>query len=41
MPSPAEIRAIVHAYIEMMCNSDIDNIIALFAEGHSGGSGRR
>lgn len=32
MPSPAEIRAIVHSYIEMMCNSDIDNIIALFAE---------
>lgn len=32
MPSAEEIRSIVNSYIEMMCNSDVDNIIALFDE---------
>jgi steroid delta-isomerase len=30
MPSPAEVRAIITSYVEMMCNSDVDSIIALF-----------
>ena len=30
MPSPAEIRAIVTAYVEMMCDSRVDDIMDLF-----------
>ena len=32
MPSPAEIRAIVTAYVEMMCNSDVEAIMGLYDE---------
>ncbi len=32
MPSPSEIREIVNAYVGMMCESDIDGIIALYAD---------
>jgi steroid Delta-isomerase len=31
MPTPQEIRTIVHTYIEMMCASDIDGIMSLYA----------
>ena len=31
MPSPETIRATVHTYIELMCKSDIDGIMALYA----------
>jgi steroid delta-isomerase len=30
MPSPAEVRALVTDYIAMMCNTEVDKIIALF-----------
>ena len=30
MPSPAEIRAIVTAYVEMMCDTRVDDIMDLF-----------
>lgn len=32
MPSPSEVRALVTSYVEMMCNSDIDGIIGLYAD---------
>jgi steroid delta-isomerase len=32
MPTPEEIRKVVHSYAEMMCKSDIDGILALYAE---------
>lgn len=32
MPSPAAVREIISSYINMMCESDIDSIIALFDE---------
>lgn len=32
MPAPEEIRSTVHAYIDMMCKSDIDGIMGLYAE---------
>ena len=31
MPTPQEIRTIVNTYIEMMCASDIDGILSLYA----------
>lgn len=33
MPSPSEIRATIESYIEMMCQSDIEGIMALYADG--------
>ena len=33
MPTPEEIRAVVHSYVEMMCSSDIDGILSLYADG--------
>jgi steroid delta-isomerase len=30
MPSPAEIRAIVASYVEMMCDTRVDDIMELF-----------
>ena len=32
MPTPEEIRSVVHSYVEMMCKSDIDGILALYAD---------
>jgi steroid delta-isomerase len=32
MPTPEQIRATVQTYIQMMCISDIDGIMALYAE---------
>ena len=32
MPSPSELRDIVTRYVAMMCESDIDGIIALYAD---------
>ena len=32
MPTPEEIRSAVHSYVEMMCKSDIDGILALYAD---------
>ena len=32
MLTPEEIRATVHSYVDMMCRSDIDGIIALYAD---------
>lgn len=32
MLSPEEIRGLVRSYVDMMCASDIDGIMALFAE---------
>ncbi len=32
MPTPEEIRSVVDSYVEMMCKSDIDGILALYAE---------
>lgn len=32
MPSPSEIRATIESYIEMMCQSDIEGIMALYAD---------
>lgn len=32
MPSPNEIRATIESYIEMMCQSDIEGIMALYAD---------
>lgn len=32
MPTPEHIRSTVRAYIEMMCRSDIDGIMALYAD---------
>jgi steroid delta-isomerase len=32
MLDPAEIRAIVHSYIDMMCNSQIEEIMSLYDE---------
>ena len=32
MPTPDEIRNAMHAYIEYMCDSDIDGILDLYAE---------
>jgi steroid delta-isomerase len=32
MPTPEEIRATVHSYVDMMCKSDIDGILALYAD---------
>ncbi len=32
MLTPAEVRALVSSYIDMMCKTEIDDIIALFAE---------
>ena len=31
MPSPEEIRAVMERYAELMCASDIDGIVALYA----------
>lgn len=33
MPTPQEIRATVHAYIDMMCKSDIEGILGFNADG--------
>lgn len=32
MPSPSEIRATIESYVEMMCQSDIEGIMALYAD---------
>lgn len=32
MPTADEIRAIVTSYVDMMCSSDVDGIMALYAE---------
>jgi steroid Delta-isomerase len=32
LPSPSEIRATIESYIEMMCQSDIEGIMALYAD---------
>lgn len=32
MPSPSELRATIESYVEMMCQSDIDGIMALYAD---------
>jgi len=32
MPTPDEIRATVHSYVDKMCKSDIDGILALYAD---------
>ncbi|MDP6978050.1 MAG: nuclear transport factor 2 family protein [Myxococcota bacterium] len=32
MPTSSEIRETIHTYIKMMCDSDIDGIVSLFAE---------
>ena len=32
MPTPETIRATVHTYIKLMCSSDIDGIMALYAD---------
>jgi steroid delta-isomerase len=32
MPTPDEIRAVVNSYVEKMCKSDIDGIMALYAD---------
>ncbi|MEZ5502419.1 MAG: nuclear transport factor 2 family protein [Halioglobus sp.] len=32
MPTPAQIRSTVLTYIDLMCRSDIDGLIALYAE---------
>ena len=32
MPKPEEIRRVVESYVEMMCKSDIDGILALYAD---------
>ena len=32
MPTPKDIRSTVHSYIDMMCRSDIDGIMALYAD---------
>lgn len=33
MPTPDEIRSAIEAYIKLMCDSDVDGILALYAEG--------
>ena len=33
MPSPDEIRAVMNRYVELMCASDADGIVDLFADG--------
>ena len=33
MPSPDEIRAVMNRYVELMCASDADGIVELFADG--------
>jgi steroid delta-isomerase len=32
MPTPDQIRALVTSYVEMMCNSDVEGIMALYAD---------
>jgi steroid delta-isomerase len=32
MPSPEEIRAKINSYVDMMCSSDIEGIMALYAD---------
>lgn len=32
MPSPSELRATIESYVEMMCRSDIEGIMALYAD---------
>ncbi len=32
MPTPEEIRNVVDSYVKLMCSSDIDGILALYAE---------
>jgi steroid delta-isomerase len=32
MPTPEEIRSVVDSYVTMMCNSDIEGILALYAD---------
>ena len=32
MLGPAEVRALVSSYVEMICNTDVEGIIALFAD---------
>jgi len=32
LPSPSELRATIESYVEMMCQSDIDGIMALYAD---------
>ncbi len=32
MPTPEEIRSVVDSYVKLMCSSDIDGILALYAE---------
>jgi len=32
MPAPEEIRSIVQSYVKMMCDSDIDGILSLYAD---------
>mgnify|MGYP001545530978 CR=1 FL=1 len=33
MLTPTEVRALVERYVQMMCDTDVDGILALFAEG--------
>jgi len=32
MPTPDEMRSVVQSYVDMMCKSDIDGIMALYAD---------
>lgn len=32
MPNPSELRATIESYVEMMCRSDIEGIMALYAD---------
>jgi steroid delta-isomerase len=32
MPTPEEMRSVVRSYVDMMCKSDIDGIMALYAD---------
>ena len=32
MPTPDEMRAVIEAYVRMMCDSDVDGILDLYAE---------
>ncbi|MCP5040455.1 MAG: Nuclear transport factor 2 [bacterium] len=32
MPTPKEIRSLVDSYVKMMCDSDIEGILALYAD---------
>jgi steroid delta-isomerase len=32
MPTPEEIRGVIDSYVKMMCSSDIEGIVALYAD---------